>query len=467
MTLHLTIPEANQAQRHYIIDVLVGRWLGLDHVVEVEPGAMLTTMTLGHEPGELRLVDGLLGHPLDEAGPQRVTSDDGWVDPGPVMVTASGGGRAEVSKRLPVLYGEIPAAATRTIDEGVSIEIDLLGTSFAMLSGLEDRFITERDAHDRVPMTSTLVHRRGLVGHPVVDELVELLWAAMASLWPRLTRQHRQGTIRVTQDVDRVGRFGRASLTDLALSTVAGLRRGGLGESVRSLGAGLRVRAAGRSHDPCYTFSSFMDQVEGHGYRADFYFICRYDGQDGTRLGNYQIDDPFVGELLSEIHRRGHELGVHPSYRSHLDVAGLEADAAALTRAAAGVGIELGPLGGRHHYLRWDSHRSPGCWQAAGLVHDSSVGFAEAFGFRAGTSKPFPLWDHQRQVATEVEERPLLYMDTTLATLGLGFGQSATADQLLILRDRCIHYGGDFTVLVHNDNFALPGADDLLSALLS
>ncbi len=466
MTLHLTIPEANQAQRRYIIDVLIGRWLGLDHVVEVEPAATLTTMTLGDEPGELRLVEGLLGHPLDEAGRQRVTSDDGWVDPGPLAADTSGVGTADARKRVPVLYGELPAAATRTIEEGVSIEIDLLGTSFAMLTGLEDRFIPERDVHDRVPVTSTLVHRRGLVSHPVVDELAELLWAAMASLWPRLTRQHRQGTLRVTQDVDRIGKFGRAGFSDLALSTVAGLRRGGVSESMRSLRAGLEVRASGRSHDPYFTFESFMDRVEGYGYRAEFYFICRYDSQDGTRLGQFQIDDPFTGELLREIHRRGHGLGVHPSYRSHLDVAAIKADAAALIHAAAGVGIELGPLGGRHHYLRWDTHHSPGCWQAAGLVHDSSVGFAESFGFRAGTSKPFPLWDHQSQVATEVEERPLLYMDATLATLGLGLGQSETADQLLALRDRCLRYGGDSTFLVHNDGFALPGADELLSALL-
>jgi hypothetical protein len=464
--LRFTVPETNQAQRRYIIDVLVGRWLGIDHVIESVPGATITTATLGDEVGEVRIVDGILAHPLDEAGPSRVTGDDGWTDAGSPVAGSAGVGLAG-NDRVPVLYGEVPPAATRTAAEGVSIDIDLLGTGFALLSGLEDRFIAERDTHGRVPMTSTLIHRRGLVDHPVVDELVELLWAAMVRVWPRLTRRRRQGAVRVTQDVDRMGKFGRAGVGDLALAAAAGLRRGGPGELVGSLRAGLGVRAAGRRNDPYYTFESFLDRVEGAGHRAGFYFICRFDGQDGTRLGRYEIDDPFVGELLTEIHGRGHELGVHPSYRSHLDVAALEADAEALRRAAAGVGIELGPLGGRHHYLRWDSHRSPGCWQAAGLAHDSSVGFAERFGFRAGTSKPFPLWDHQLQVATEVEERPLLYMDATLPALGLGFGQSETADQLLALRDRCLDYGGDFTFLVHNEDFAQPGADELLSALLA
>ena len=459
--LHLTVPVDNQRERGYVLDVLLRRWLGLEFAVQVQSGTTVTTMSLDGQSSELVLQESVLLGDLDSAKRLPVTESDGWTEVG-----AGAPDALLIGSRLPVLYGEVPPTASRLTPGGATIDVDILGTTFALLTGLEDRFITERDGHGRVPLTSTLLHRKNLVEHPVVDELTELLWAAMSALWPGLTRRSADAGVRITQDVDRMGKFGRATIGDLALSTAAGMRRGGPSEALRTLFGGAKVRVKGRQHDPYYTFNRFMDVVERHGHTASFYFICRYGRTDGTRLGHYNLQDPVVLELLSRICDRGHELGVHPGYDSHRDVEALKADTSALRSAASLVGIELAEIGGRHHYLRWDTHNSPGCWQAAGLAHDSSIGFAESIGFRAGTSKSFPLWDHQRREVTTVEEHPLIYMDATLAIMNMTFDDKQTVERLLRLKQRCHQYGGDFTFLVHNEDFAAPGAEPLLEALL-
>jgi len=469
-TLSVTVPAPNEAARRYVVDIVLNRWFGLSSPdllsVVVDPDATETIIKLvGHE-GEVRIADVVLSRDLDDVSALRNYQASAKVDLGLV-----GPALCEVAD-VPVLFGDIPQSgipATSPLDgaEGVSINVDLFGTIFALLTGLEDRFIPERDGHGRVPMVASLLHRRGLTERPVVDELAEVLWAAMANQWPGLTPTRRQGSVRVTQDVDRMGKFGRSSLADIALSTAAGARRGGKAEAVSTLKTAIGVRSKGRHTDPHYNFDRFMDIVEGHGHQAGFYFICRFNAHDGTRLGSYSLEDPFVIDLIRTIGRRGHQMGVHPGYQSHLDIAALRADAAALRSVWRAADVEPMPVGGRHHYLRWDTHLSPACWQAAGLTHDSSLGYAEDFGFRVGTSKPFPLWDHQTSQATTVDERPLIFMDAAAPGLGYQFGDDELANRLKGLRDTCTTYNGDFTILVHNEDFSHPGAQDLLTAILS
>jgi len=460
--LHLTVPAINDAERRYVLDIVLRRWLGLDHVVTVDPEARVTTIRLADRPEELTVSEGVLSVELDRSQHLAVESSDGWADLGAPAASA-----APMVDRVPVLHGAVPSSASRRTTSGAAVDVDVWGTVFALLTGLEDRFINERDGHGRVPATSSLLHRRGMVERPVVDELVEVLWAVMSSLWPRLTRRRRQPKVSLTQDVDRLTRFGEATMVDLALAAGARLRIGGPAQALTAVRQGLAVRANGLESDPYYTFERFMDLSEKHGHVAGFYFIARFGTADGTRLGHYEMDDPLTMKLLRRIVERGHNLGVHPGYDSHLDVGALRADAAALEAAASAAGMELESVGGRHHYLRWDSHRSPGCWAGAGLSHDSSVGFAESIGFRAGTSKPFPLWDHQQRQPTNVEERPLIYMDATLPAMGMTLRADETAERLLALKASCLRFDGDFTLLVHNEDVAAPGGFELLDVLLA
>ncbi len=467
--LRVTCPPTRPAARRYIIETILGRWLGHDYtVVESEPEAPVTIELAGAD-GRLILADHILSLDRLDRLTELESGPDAWVDPGL--------GAAPGEEQLPVLWGPTPAVAvgpptsdamtvTSLAVNILTVNIDVLGSAFALITGLSELSIGERDAHGRIPMAATIIGRRNLVGRPVVDEYVAVLASAMTRLWPNVAHHARSPSSVPTHDVDRLRRYGTTA-AGAPLAVLGRLRTGDVAGTLTAAREAFGVHVRGRD-DPHFSFDRIMDASDQLGVVSNFYFIPRYRRNDGTPPSRYSMDDPMVGELLTRIDRRGHNIGIHPGYDSFRDAAALLADVAALQAAAARAGVTLEDVGGRHHYLRWDPEHSPGCWDDAGLAHDSSFGFAEQPGFRAGTSRPFLLWDHVRERATGVEERPLIWMDASIfATDPDGLESEAVLSQAVALREHCYRHGGDFTFLVHNDGYTAPGGPAAYRLLLT
>src|SRR5207245_1555660 len=103
------------------------------------------------------------------------------------------------------------------------------------------------------------------------------------------------------------------------------------------------------------------------------------------------------------------EVGLHGSYAAADDPVRLAAEKQKLEALA-------GPVAGhRYHYLRVDPHRNLAPLEAAGLRYDTTLGFPDAIGFRAGIARPFRPWDFERDEPLDLVEIPLAAMDATLA----------------------------------------------------
>jgi hypothetical protein len=462
---NITVPEPNQAERAYVLHVILRRWLGQEFQLYTDPAANVTSITVPGQSGKVEIDEAVLLRSLLDAQSAMV-NDSTRVDPGTDVPPFP-----MVGSSLPVLYhlpdDPWPSVAAARIESTISIHLDVLGTVFALLTGLESRFIEERDDHDRTPLAPMLLHRRGLVEHPVVDELVELLWAALISVWPWLSRPRRESKTVITHDVDQPWKYGGGSLGLAALTVASETRKSGPGAFASIAKEALAVRRAGFRSDPFFTFDQLMDIAEEHGVRSEFYFIARYQRIDGTPMSRYKLTDQPIQYLLRRIDERGHRIGLHAGYDSHADADALTLDKEQLLVGAAAAGVKLGEIGGRHHYLRWDPDRSPACWEAAGLAYDSSVGNSEHIGFRAGTCKTYPLWDSLTRRMTSVEERPMICMDTTIeGPMGLINDCETRADRLLSLKRLCEAFGGDFSYLVHNNVFARTDGAGLLISVL-
>jgi hypothetical protein len=307
--------------------------------------------------------------------------------------------------------------------------------------------------------------RRELSGRPVVDEQVAVLQAAMTRLWPRLAHRTRRFRSVPTHDIDRLRRYG--TTLGSAPYTVFGRLRAEGPRSALAAGKGV-IDVHLRGHDdPFFSFDRLMDESESSGAVSSFNFIPRYRPRDGTPPSRYSMRSRLVAGVLRRIVERGHTIGIHPGYDSFDDPGALGHDVDAIRSAVAAAGADPACLGGRHHYLRWDPQRSPGWWDAAGLAYDSSFGFAEVPGFRAGTSRPYRLWDHVEGRATSVEERPLIWMDASIFAVDpAGLQSDAVLTDALELKQQCRRHGGDFTFLMHNDGYAAPGGQHAYRTLL-
>ena len=121
-------------------------------------------------------------------------------------------------------------------------------------------------------------------------------------------------------------------------------------------------------------------------------------------------------------------------------------------------------MGGRQHYLRWCPETWLH-WERCGLAYDSTVGYADAIGFRAGTCIPYRPWLPALNREANLLEIPLLVMDRTLlGYMGLTEQQSLAA--VLELLSRCRVVGGVFTLLWHNGSLTEPRYCRLYQKLL-
>lgn len=205
--------------------------------------------------------------------------------------------------------------------------------------------------------------------------------------------------------------------------------------------------------DPNNTFDWMMDENERRGNHVTFYVIA---GRSEHPIdGYYDLGEPRIRALLGRIGRRGHHIGLHASYATCRDPERLRLQVGALRDVLAAVGCPPSEIGNRQHYLRWDPLETLAALAAAGVAHDSTLGFAERIGFRRGTSHSFLLYDLRRRCVLPVREWPLLAMDTTLFSddyMGLTSARAAVAAVHPLIR-RVVQYGGCFTMLFHNDGF--------------
>ncbi len=157
----------------------------------------------------------------------------------------------------------------------------------------------------------------------------------------------------------------------------------------------------------------------------------------------YAIADPRVKAVFDELCADGYEMGIHPGYRTFDSPERLRQEVAVL-RGFVGDA----PIGGRQHYLRW----SPATWkhwEDAGLAYDSTLGFADAIGFRSGTCLPYHPWLFQENRESSLLEIPLIVMDCTPVRY-MSLSKEQALHRIAALVDRCQAVGGVFTLLWHN-----------------
>ena len=99
--------------------------------------------------------------------------------------------------------------------------------------------------------------------------------------------------------------------------------------------------------------------------------------------------------MLYEVitHERGHEIGLHPSYRTYLSPQQIKREFRILRHEAELAGIRQEQWGGRQHFLRWKAPDTWQGWEEAGLQYDSTLGYSDRPGFRCGTCYEYPVFN--------------------------------------------------------------------------
>lgn len=445
MTLNIFLPSCSQPELEWICAVLLRDFIGITYHLQVTDDEYITI-----EHNGLR---------LELSAEFFLKIGKGWLSQGSLPieplrwwdVNAIDLEIPLVNQPLPILFGKPEIEISNQL---IRIGVDIFGTAFFMLSRYEEVIVQERDEHDRFPSSASVASRSGFLDRPIVDEYVEVLWGAMRRLWPALKRKTRQPRTLVSCDVD-------APYVSVDSSSFGIIKRfGGDVLKRRSLGMALQMaknsvyrRQGDYSLDPYLNAINWiMDVNEKAGNQVAFYFIASHSHP--TLDGCYIIDEPVIRNLLRCIASRGHEIGLHSSYNTYRDAEQTCREADILRNVMGKEGIHQAVLGGRQHFLRWQTSKTANNIEAAGLNYDSTLSFADRSGFRCGTCHEYPMYDLINRCALKLRQRPLILMEcTVIAERYMGMGYSKTAlETMKAYKQTCRRFGGNFTLLWHNSH---------------
>lgn len=374
-----------------------------------------------------------------------------------------------LEKPLPApCVSELPEPLIEEKNGCFVINYDILGLTYWMLNRIEEIGRNDLDNHDRFPATSSHAYKHGYLERPIVDEWLHILGQVIQRLWPQLRFKQHTFSMKVSHDVDAPSLYA-FSTTKSFLKNIAGdvLKR----KDIKSVLTAPLVRFNSRtklhSLDSFNTFDWIMTQSEQNNLTSAFYFIC--GRTDNTKDADYEPEYPAIRNLMKEIHKRGHEIGLHPSYNSFQSPSVIKDEANRLRKIMQEENIQQDIIGGRMHYLRWEHPTTLQAWNDAGMSYDSTLGYADRPGFRCGTCFEYQAFNPMTQQILDLKIRPLIAMESSIIAeryMGLGYSKSAE-NKFIDLKEKCSLLKGTFTLLWHNSFFQNKESFELYSRIIS
>ncbi|WP_168394053.1 polysaccharide deacetylase family protein [Acinetobacter indicus] len=339
-------------------------------------------------------------------------------------------------------------------NKGAVINYDILGLTYWMLNRLEEIHRTDLDNHERFPAINSHAYKYDYLERPIVDEWLDILQQVIQRVWPNLKLKKHQFSIKVSHDVDVPSRFAFSTPFSV-IKSMASLVLKNNNIKLALMAPFIYLGSKNKIHplDPYNTFDWLMNISEKNNLKSAFYFIC--GRTDKSKDALYEPEHPIIKKMMLEIYKRGHEVGLHPSYNSYNNPEQINFEAQRLKKVCKELGIEQSQWGGRMHFLRWSHPTTLQAWNDAEMSYDSTLGYADRPGFRCGTCYEYTGFNPVTDEILNIRIRPLIIMDCSVIAkhyMGLGYTEKAL-DQIINYKRVCEKVEGNFTFLWHNSFF--------------
>lgn len=277
----------------------------------------------------------------------------------------------------------------------VYLTADIIKTAFLLLSRAEEEN-TPKDKYGRFQAKYSINKN---VENPIVNEyfgillnLSEIIFEdanqkpGIKILWPN----YAPYAVCLTHDVDNIYKWWIKK----TLSYLIKQRK-------------ISAVASSIGRKEYWNFEKIMDLEEKYGVRSTFFFLTtRRDFQPRYNLRR-------VKRVILNLDERGWEIGLHTGFDSYNNYDKIHNEKRKIEKI-------LGkPITGvRNHYLRF---RAPDTWrllEKLGFGYDTTLGFRETVGFRAGIIHPYFPYDFKSDKQLTILELPMTFMDSTLFMSG-------------------------------------------------
>jgi hypothetical protein len=361
-------------------------------------------------------------------------------------------------KDLPIIYsghgrfdGEVKQSQNL-----IETNIDIIASSFFMVSRYEEVISEVKDEHDRFPARASLAYREGFLERPVVNEYIDLLWDWIKILKPALKRQpfwpeNKDFAVCLTHDVDRLQKFNfkRAILSIVKYM----LGKSSFGVLKQAIGYLIKHK------DPFSTFSKIVEMEKIYDFNSTFFFLTKIEDPITQR---YDINQKNILREIKGLEQIGWEVGLHGSYSVHDNSENLVEEYNKLNAIISNVDSI------RMHYLRFGIKDTVNILEQSGITCDCSIGFPYDAGFRSGIAFPYYFYDFNNEKKSSIIEIPLVFQEPAIQQFMPSYTDKAI-EKINSLLDMVKKYNGCVSVLWHNDYFdevAHPGYLQLYTGVL-
>jgi len=315
---------------------------------------------------------------------------------------------------------------------------DIVASAFFFLSDWQSFTAVSRDSHGRFACKDSIQSKLGINDVPVVDFYARILANTLVNKGHPLEKQaiwnKKSFAAVITHDFDRIrkrtlGAFVREFFE------VPILNKLNLPPKERRERFKLSLKSLISPKDDYQTSIRKIFVAHQKGNSKPTVLLKSILKKHPNDAKDY-LEDPFLDEILSKVKDLNGEIGLHSSYEAGLVPSLFEKEKTQLENR-----IKTNIISHRHHYLRYNQLMGLDIVSDSGILTDSTLGWAEAPGYRTGTTFPHYVFDLNKNNATQLLEIPLMLMDMQFSRY-METNTSAGVDFAINQVDMAEEFGG-------------------------
>ena len=348
---------------------------------------------------------------------------------------------------LPVLFwggsclAQTDPFVERTSENSIVFYADILAAAVFMLCRYEEINNQVQDQHGRFPAVESVAYKQCFLDQPLIDRYGLILEAWMKTLIPRWQPAVRNFKLYLSHDIDQISPY-REKFHGIKKITHDLIKKRDITEASRSIRLFyIQVLNPRRTAEYLSIFE-LAELSKRYNQVSHFHFMSSISGKFDS---GYDAGSNVILDCMRKLQNEEHRIGFHPSYHTIENQELFMQEKKSLEEA---LGITL--HGGRQHYLRFRVPDTWNMWARAGMLYESTLGYADHEGFRAGTCYIYKPFDLEKNREINLLEIPIIVMDSTLKNY-----RKLTPEKGLHIimksASRCKEVGGTFTLLWHNN----------------
>lgn len=316
---------------------------------------------------------------------------------------------------------------------------DLPGYCFQFLARLEEYENFTPDSHGRFPESASFFAKNNLLESPWIDIWISILQKQLKETG--IETKYSAFEEHLTIDIDNLTAYRHKGWFRNLAGFSADFARGRMQECAQRL-----LCLGGFRQDPYDNFDQIIRQFQESEIPCTFFV---WIGDYGPHDKGLNWNNSYFRQTIRQIGNQ-FEIGLHPSYRCLMDPERLAMEKNRLENI-----IDKKVTKNRFHFLRFRLPHSYHLLENAGIHEDHSMGFSNAFGFRAGTSQPFRFFDVNQERETDLTIFPFALMDST-AKYSLQLDLEQWGKERWQQRQLLKNLGGRMETVLHNDIIGNP-----------